>query len=351
MNAAHLVAPVGVPFSYESYVKRADLKRSAVFADVFHPAKLVYWMPMTLSRADDYFAVVNFLRGPARGSFNAEHRTFLQAIGPHLRRASRIHLEFRRLGAIQSCYEEALSSLDHGVILLSRNLRVTFMNAAAQTIVEKEYGLRCRRGRLEAARPSERGKLDRQIAEARGAADVGPVSSVFRLSSPTGKILAGMIFPIGEGRRSLFLEQPSVMILFRTKSVDASNMMNALVHLYGLSPRQAEIAVMLMQGMTLPRIEAGIKATGRKLEKPVYVYSLSWHPDEQPDKATMVEAARESLEALGVEDRQALIVCHNDEPHPQIARRLPISPAGSAKKMRQAEACRVKGTKVSIRKD
>ena len=66
------------------------------------------------------------------------------------------------------------------------------------------------------------------------------------------------------------------------------------------------------------KIEAGIKATGRKLEKPVYVYSLSWHPDEQPDKATMVEAARESLTALGVEDRQALIVCHTDESHPHV---------------------------------
>ncbi len=68
------------------------------------------------------------------------------------------------------------------------------------------------------------------------------------------------------------------------------------------------------------KIEAGIKATGRKLEKPVYVYSLSWHPDEQPDKATMVEAARESLKALGVEDRQALIVSHSDEPHPHVNR-------------------------------
>jgi hypothetical protein len=48
------------------------------------------------------------------------------------------------------------------------------------------------------------------------------------------------------------------------------------------------------------KVEAGIKATGRRLEKPVYISSLSWHPDEQPDKATMVEAARESLKALGV---------------------------------------------------
>ncbi len=66
------------------------------------------------------------------------------------------------------------------------------------------------------------------------------------------------------------------------------------------------------------KLDAGIKATGRSLEKPVYAYSLSWHPDERPSKADMVEAARESLKVLGVEDRQALIVCHNDEPHAHV---------------------------------
>ena len=63
---------------------------------------------------------------------------------------------------------------------------------------------------------------------------------------------------------------------------------------------------------------AGIKASGRSSDKVVQTYSLSWHPDEQPIKAEMLEAARESLKVLGIEDRQALIVCHNDEPHPHI---------------------------------
>lgn len=62
---------------------------------------------------------------------------------------------------------------------------------------------------------------------------------------------------------------------------------------------------------------AGLKA-GRKLQKPVYAYSLSWHPDQNPTKADQIEAARQSLKALGVSDRQALIVSHNDEPHPHV---------------------------------
>ena len=64
---------------------------------------------------------------------------------------------------------------------------------------------------------------------------------------------------------------------------------------------------------------AGVKATGRKLAKPVMAYSLAWSPDEPaPDKAEMIEAARSSLAALGLEQHQALIVCHNDTAHPHV---------------------------------
>jgi hypothetical protein len=62
---------------------------------------------------------------------------------------------------------------------------------------------------------------------------------------------------------------------------------------------------------------AGLKA-GRKPQKPVYAYSLAWHPDQKPTQAEQVAAARESLEALGLSDRQALIVSHNDQAHPHV---------------------------------
>ena len=83
-----------------------------------------------------------------------------------------------------------------------------------------------------------------------------------------------------------------------------------------------ERALKVMAGTAMERDAikeaAGIKASGRPSDKVVQTYSLSWHPDEQPTKAEMLEAARESLKVLGIEDRQALIVCHNDEPHPHI---------------------------------
>lgn len=63
---------------------------------------------------------------------------------------------------------------------------------------------------------------------------------------------------------------------------------------------------------------AGIKATGRKLTRPTFAYSLAWHPTERPTQAEQMEAARTSLAALGLEDHQALIISHNDAAHPHI---------------------------------
>jgi len=57
---------------------------------------------------------------------------------------------------------------------------------------------------------------------------------------------------------------------------------------------------------------------GRKLTKPVYVYSLAWAPNENPSQNQMMSAARSSLKALRLEGLQTLIVQHTDEPHPHI---------------------------------
>ena len=64
--------------------------------------------------------------------------------------------------------------------------------------------------------------------------------------------------------------------------------------------------------------EAGVRASGQKSKGAVLHYSIAWHPDEDGkiDKAEMLKAVDQSLEALGAENHQSMIVCHNDEGHP-----------------------------------
>ena len=63
---------------------------------------------------------------------------------------------------------------------------------------------------------------------------------------------------------------------------------------------------------------AGGSPGGRKLAKPVLHYSLSWARDETPDKREMSRAVDGSMEALGLEGHEALIVAHDDTRHPHV---------------------------------
>ena len=63
---------------------------------------------------------------------------------------------------------------------------------------------------------------------------------------------------------------------------------------------------------------AGKKRAGDKVEKPVISYSLSWHPEQKPDKETMLAAARETITELGLDEHEAMIVAHRDEPQPHV---------------------------------
>lgn len=63
---------------------------------------------------------------------------------------------------------------------------------------------------------------------------------------------------------------------------------------------------------------SGQSRAGRKLERPVFAYSLAWHPEQDPDAEHMLETARESLEMMGLSDHECVIVAHQDEPQKHV---------------------------------
>ena len=67
----------------------------------------------------------------------------------------------------------------------------------------------------------------------------------------------------------------------------------------------------------LKRLAGGARG-GHKLAKPVLHYSLSWARDETPTRREMSRAVDGSLEALGLEGHEALIVAHDDTRHPHV---------------------------------
>lgn len=78
--------------------------------------------------------------------------------------------------------------------------------------------------------------------------------------------------------------------------------------------------VMAYTAMEQSRLKeaSGQSRAGRKLEKPVFAYSLSWHPEQEPDRKHMLDTARRSLRMMGLDEHEALIVAHQDEPQKHV---------------------------------
>ncbi len=55
-----------------------------------------------------------------------------------------------------------------------------------------------------------------------------------------------------------------------------------------------------------------------RCEKPVYAFSLSWHPEETPRPQQMIFAGRNALKVLGMQEHQAVMVSHTDTAHPHV---------------------------------
>ena len=129
-----------------------------------------------------------------------------------------------------------------------------------------------------------------------------------------GKSFRGVVaYCLGEGR--LDEEGGEERIAPESSRVEWTETVNLATD----DPRQAgrQMAAAREYAGELKRL-AGIGAGGRKLEKPVAHYSLSWAEGEEPDRREQMAAVETSLKVLELDDRQALVVAHNDGRTPHV---------------------------------
>ncbi len=64
--------------------------------------------------------------------------------------------------------------------------------------------------------------------------------------------------------------------------------------------------------------EAGVRAGGRATENTAKHVSLNWSPEEAPTPEHMIETTESFLRHMGWHEHQALVVSHEDKPHPHV---------------------------------
>lgn len=78
-------------------------------------------------------------------------------------------------------------------------------------------------------------------------------------------------------------------------------------NLFGFDANRAAVALM-----------SDAAQLNKHCKKPVYAFSLAWHPEQKPTKEQMIEAGNAALKVLGMEEHQALFIAHKDTDHSHV---------------------------------
>jgi|GEM_PF-7078193 len=271
----------------QTLISYAELQRTEVYAEYQKPFDIGPMMWARLPAESGSHSSVSLVRADGAEYFSEENLRFLHALAPHLRQAfhlNRTLQEMRVSNAILS--HAAQGDAPIAICLMRQDGTVLNITEDAEKILARHDGIWVEKGRLRIADPSEQavlealiataaqtganggtGYLNRQTAQAAGQQCItswtsGAGGTLLVSRTPPRGPLQLLITPFCPGT---LLNEPQATALVRISDPNAAPRSRAAIlkALYKLTPTEARIADLLLQGLETREIS---HAVGNTLE-------------------------------------------------------------------------------------
>jgi DNA-binding CsgD family transcriptional regulator len=189
------------------------------------------------------------IRSRAAGTYDETELDFLRLVLPHLQRSIRVFRQLAELEARASAAEAALARFSSAVVVTDAAGWIGSINEQARALLAEADGLVIKDGRLAATKREDDARLTRLILEAAGGPGArgcrrGGLMCVTRKRRRRPLQLA--VTPL-RGRPALS-HVFSVSIVFSDPDFVAEPPVEVLARLFGLTPREAAVAGLLLEG-------------------------------------------------------------------------------------------------------
>jgi len=247
-HGRHLYAPHVVLVDEQLYPRNL-LKRTEFYNDHLLPNGTTRCLTGVISCNEHEALVLTAMRAEQAKAFDTSYSKAIQELLGHLSRAFTLQERLQILEAGES----ALNDLSLGIILLDADGNAVFSNRAAEEMLRSGDGLRVRRGRLVALHSERHGELQNLLRHATasdGATACPPGVLVTRPSGrPPFHVTAS---PLRRTPQALFGTSSPVAVVFVTDPLKYRPLAaESLKQTYGLTAREASLAIALAQGQSL----------------------------------------------------------------------------------------------------
>jgi DNA-binding CsgD family transcriptional regulator len=259
LNAALSRLPAGAVAPDHHMVAPQVLARTEFYNDYAKSFDLGGSIYLVIARDDRNEACLSIVRSLKSDPFTQEHVSFIQRLGPHIRRAIGLNRHLAGMQDRHSSLEIALDSMETAVLVLDGTGAISNCNTAGAKLLEKGDGLKVSRGRLCADDQSAQDRLAGYLRKAltpKGARG-GSVLVPRRCST---RPLLIKIMPIAQ-RNEFWLNSthPCAILFVADPDAAAGAAVDEVVAAYGLTPSEGRLLSALVEGRSLKEAAETLK--------------------------------------------------------------------------------------------
>jgi DNA-binding CsgD family transcriptional regulator len=174
---------------------------------------------------------------------------------PHLRRAALLHSELNSLRSQHAAFAGQLDRSPQALLLTDVERRILFANAPGRAITKGKDGLSIELNQLRASSSTEDAILGKSIREVAANGESG--TRGLTVTRPSGGTpYSVLVMPVPSFGAPLGMPPPAVAVMITDPDRPVSLDPNALQTLFSLTPAEAKVTSLLVQGRSMEQIAA-----------------------------------------------------------------------------------------------
>lgn len=234
-----------------------ELMASDYYLHYLQPIGLFRILGVDTGEPGGLLARLRFSRRREEACFSKTERELLAQLTPHLQQALQVYARLNHMASERDIYAGAVDQLSVATIILDEKGRVLNTNTMAATLLKASDGLGLRGQQL---RIEDR-NIDRQlqaglagVIQAQQAGETSVVKALRVPRAPGRSALGLVIRPVpvaewGEGQSG-----PCAAVFISDPDQRDSASQQTLGELFGLSPAEANVAILLARGLSLAEV-------------------------------------------------------------------------------------------------
>lgn len=234
-----------------------ELEHSDYYRHYLQPVDLFHILGIDTAEPGGMVARLRFSRRRRDGAFERADRSLLERITPHLQRAIHIYARLSRTTSERDLYAGAVDQLSVATVILDETGRVLNTNALAKALLEQRNGLLLREQHLQIEGRDLNRRLQEALTTVIRAQQRGEASVVRALRVPreTGRQDLGLVIrPIASSEWGEAQASPCAAVFISDPDLRESASQQTLGELFGLTPAEANLAILLSRGLSLAEV-------------------------------------------------------------------------------------------------